>query len=89
MIESGQMQSSVQDEDLYFNRQWMAQALRLPGRRVERNREVPGALALMSVASLELPRHRRKRENIGRDILPPKLPVEFPDALVTRKQYGN
>jgi hypothetical protein len=35
MIESGQMQSSVQDKHLYFGGQRMAKTRRLPRRRLE------------------------------------------------------
>ena len=81
MVESGQVQGSMQDEDLHFSSQRMAQTLRLARRSIERDRQVSSALAPMSIASLELPLHRRKRQHIGRNFLPAKLSIEFPNVV--------
>jgi hypothetical protein len=87
MIEAGEVKQAVQQQDLDFGFQGMAEGLGLAGRRLERNRQIASQTGAAAIAGLEA--GSGKGEHVGGQVLAPVVAVQLPNLGVAGEQHGN
>jgi len=87
MIEAGEVKQAVQQQDLDFGFEGMAEGLGLAGRRLERNSQIAGQTGAAAIAALEV--SGGKGEHVSRHVLAAVVAVQLPNLGVAGEQHGN